>query len=48
MMMSAMMDDDGVFLFFEVGEGIGDFQLADKLLGGAEYENMSICHCNQA
>ena len=48
MMMSAMMDDDGVFLFFEVGDGIGDFQVEDKLLAVAEYANMSICHCSQA
>ena len=41
------MDEDGVF-FFVVGDGIGDFQLADKLMAMAEYGYMRICHRNQA
>ena len=33
---------DGAFLFFQVGDGIDDFWLADKLLDSAEYVHMWI------
>ena len=39
---AAMMGGDGAFLFFQVGNGIDDFWLADKLLDLAEYVHMWI------